>query len=142
MPMRFHLPPGGDVPLDTGDSLFVDERELRRRINPKLGWDKFRATVRLAEKTRSPGGRDFPRFNPLWGGRYWPAVVAYLDDDNRVSEHDAGSTEDGAETFHATARQKTGLQAGAPSPAVLDRQAGGAQPHGVPGRVHRLAARR
>lgn len=125
-----------------GDSLFVDDRELRRRINPKLGWDRFRAAVRLFEQRRSPGGRDFPKFNALWGGRYWPAVVAYLDDDNGVSEHDAASTEDGPETFHATAREKTGVQARPPRPAVLDRQAGGAQSDGLPRQLHRVASRR
>ncbi|HXA68853.1 MAG TPA: hypothetical protein VNW24_00285, partial [Stellaceae bacterium] len=107
MTQRFHLPPGGDVPSEPNIagarfvSLFVDDRELRQRINPRLGWDRFRATLRLMEGRRSAGGRDFPKIQQLWGGRYWPAVVAYLDDDNGVSEHDAGSIEDGPEDFHA-----------------------------------------
>jgi hypothetical protein len=104
-------PPGGNVPpVDQPTaSLFIDDRELRRRINPKLGWDKFRAAVRRAEQTRSIGGRDFPRVSALWGGRYWPAVVAYLDDQNGVGEYDVGRTEDGPEDFHATAGQASGL---------------------------------
>jgi hypothetical protein len=124
------------------DALYVDDRELRRRINPRLGWDRFRAAVRLMEQQPSPSGYVFPRVKPLLGGRYWPAVLAWLDDYNGINEHEGSATEDGPETFNATPRKKTGIQAGAPRPTLLDRQAGGAQSDGLPGYVHRAAAQR
>jgi hypothetical protein len=34
-------------------ALFVDDRELHRRINPALGWEKFRAALREAERDPS-----------------------------------------------------------------------------------------
>ena len=130
------------TPEDLHAALFCDDRELRRRLNPRLGWDRFRAAIRALEQTKSAGGLAFPQVKELFGGRYWPAVVAYLDDDNGVGNHDGTATEDGPEHFHATARPKARVQEGPPRPAVLDRPPGDAQPDGLPGRVHRLAARR
>jgi hypothetical protein len=37
-------------------ALFIDDDELRRRINPKMGRDRFYAAVRAAEQ------RGFPKF--------------------------------------------------------------------------------
>jgi hypothetical protein len=80
-------------------ALFVDDDELRRRINPKMGRDRFRAVVRTAEQ------RGFPKINPLWRGRYWPAVQEWLDSDNGIGKHDFLShAEDGPENFNAPAR--------------------------------------
>lgn len=123
-------------------ALYIDDRELRRRINPKLGWDRFRAAVREAET------RGFPRIRALWGGRYWPAVKAWLDDDNGVNLNGfAGDAQDGPEHFDAPAREKTGLQdrphaAERHAAALLDRPPGGARSDGVPGRLHSVATRR
>ena len=63
---------------------------------PKWG---VRAVVRGAEQ------RGFPKINPLWRGRYWPAVQEWLDSDNGVGKHDFLShAEDGPENFNAPAR--------------------------------------
>jgi hypothetical protein len=127
---------------DEREALFVDDRELRRRINPKLGWDRFRATVRIYEARRSPGGLVFPRLSPSWGGRYFPSVLAYFDDLYRNGHHDAAEIE-GPEDFNATARQKARLQTHRQDrPPLLDSSPGQARPDGVSGRVHRIAARR
>jgi hypothetical protein len=125
-------------------SLFVDDRELRRRINPKLGWDRFRAAVRDAEKQRSPNGLVFPKINALWGGRYWPAVKLWLDDDAGVTEHELTNIgDDRPESFHASPRKKARPQVhSADRPPLLVREARPDQHDGLSGSVHRLAARR
>jgi len=80
-------------------ALFVDDDELRRRINPKMGRDRFRAAVQAAEL------RGFPKIHPLWRGRYWPAVQEWLDSDNGAEKNGFGSNaEDGPEHFNAPAR--------------------------------------
>jgi hypothetical protein len=80
-------------------ALFVDDDELRRRINPKMGRDRFRAAVRAAEQ------RGFHKIHPLWSGRYWPAVQVWLDSDNGAGKNGFGSNaEDGPEDFNAPAR--------------------------------------
>ncbi len=80
-------------------ALFVDDDELHRRVNPKMGRDRFRAAVRDAEQ------RGFPKKDPLWRGRYWPAVQEWLDSDNRVGKNEFPSNaEDGPEYFDAPAR--------------------------------------
>jgi hypothetical protein len=52
--------------------LYVDEKELHRRVAPHLGEDRFRAAVRASEL------RGFPKVNALWRGRYWPAVKNWV----------------------------------------------------------------
>jgi hypothetical protein len=80
-------------------ALFVDDDELRRRINPKMGRDRFRAAVRAAEQ------RGFPKIHPLWSGRYWPAVQEWLDSENGAGKNGFSPTaEDGPENFNAPAR--------------------------------------
>ena len=82
--------------------LFVDDDELRRRINPKIGRDRFRSVLRALE-AKYP---DFPKIHALFRGRYWPAVKAWLDDENGV--RDNGQIEpgqDGPENFDAPAQQ-------------------------------------
>jgi hypothetical protein len=80
-------------------ALFVDDNELRLRINPKMGRDRFRAAVRVAEQ------RGFPKIHSLWRGRYWPAVQKWLDSDNGTGKNGFGSNaEDGPEHFDAPAR--------------------------------------
>lgn len=110
-----------DAP-DQVASLYVSEDELHRRVSPKMGRDRFRAVVREAE------GRGFPRIRALWGGRYWPAVKAWLDNDNGVrNDGYLGDTEDGEERFDAPTRPTTGLQdrphpQGRHQAAILDRR--------------------
>jgi hypothetical protein len=81
-----------DLSAEVG--LFIDENELRRRVAPHLGRDRFRAAIRSLEH------RGFPKASVLFHGRYWPAVKAWLDELNGIGK-DAfhGTTEDGPERF-------------------------------------------
>jgi hypothetical protein len=80
-------------------ALFVDDDELRRRINPNIGRDRFRAAVRAAEQ------RGFPKIHPLWRGRYWPAVQMWLDSEIGAGKNGFDfNAEDGPENFNAPAR--------------------------------------
>lgn len=74
------------------DPLFVPDDELRRRINPALGKDRFRAAVRNEES------RGFPKVHKVWGGRYWPAVKAWFDK-HAGSGAGFADAEDGPENF-------------------------------------------
>ncbi len=77
------------------DALFVQDRELHRRINPQLGWDRFRAALRNAEL------QGFPKVHRTWGGRYVPAVKAWFDKHvgSGASSAVAEDVEDGPEDF-------------------------------------------
>jgi hypothetical protein len=78
----------------TARALFVDDEELRRRINPKMGRDSFLAAVRAAEQ------QGFPKKDSLWGGRYWPAAQAWLDSYNGLAKNEfCPHAEDGPEQF-------------------------------------------
>jgi hypothetical protein len=130
-----------DAPSSGYPSLFVDEAELRRRVAPHLGEKRFRAAVRAAEL------RGFPQVKALWGGRYWPAVVAWLDNNNGVrNDAPATQSEDGPETF-ADQEQRAGIEA-RPHPAgrhaamVLDGPPGRARPARLSGRVRAAAGGR
>lgn len=123
---------------DSAAALFVDNRELHRRINPLLPFDRFMASVRTAERDPS-----FPKVKALWGGRYWPAAKRWFDKDNGVDGNELTSTaEDGSENFDAAPRKAPRVQARPPRPAVLDRQPGRAQHDGVPRLVHSAPAGR
>lgn len=125
-------------------ALFVDDKELHRRINPELTWDRFRAALRESEGRRSPSGLVFPKVKALWGGRYWPGVVAWLDDDEGVTDHGLASNgdDDKPESFNASPRKKTRSQVHtADGAALLVREAGSDKHHGLSGSVHRLAGR-
>ena len=88
-------------------ALFVDDDELRRRINPKMGRDRFRAAVRAAEQ------RGFPKIHPLWSGRYWPAVQEWLDLDNGPERMDSVLMPKTARSISMPPRGKTpGLKRG------------------------------
>jgi hypothetical protein len=80
-------------------ALFVDDEELRRRINPKMGRERFCAAVLAAEQ------RGFPKVHSLWRGRYWPAVQEWLDADNGLGKNEFRfNAEDGPEHFDAPTR--------------------------------------
>jgi hypothetical protein len=127
-------------------SLYCDDRELRRRIAPHLGLATFKATLRACE-AKDP---NFPRVSPLWRGRYFPAVKAWLDRNEGLDDHGLTSptTEDGPETFDAAPRKSPRVEgrpvpAGArPPPAVLVREERGEGPHGLPRRLHPIAGGR
>src|SRR5882762_8585351 len=97
---------------DTG-ALFVDDRELHRRVCPALGWDRFKAVLKVWER------EGFPKINSLTRGRFWPGVVKWLHSHYGADEKlGAEQAEDGPEDFSfgrredATARQSSGPQAG------------------------------
>jgi hypothetical protein len=127
---------------DCSASLYVDVDELRRRINPKIGRDSFIAKVKACMD------RDgFPKFSEFWRGWYWPRVLAWLDKQNGLANHDDADSvshaqEDGPENFDAAPIRKARPQTRTAQPAVLDRPERDARHQGLSGQVHRLAERR
>jgi hypothetical protein len=121
--IRFRVDPG-DVPPEAKPALplYVTDRELHALINPRLGWDRFRAVIRDVEL------RGFPPVQKLWGGRYWPKVKAWLDNYNRINEHDTiAVAQDGPENFDAPPRKHARSQAQQNRPALLDGPSGNPQ---------------
>jgi hypothetical protein len=141
-----HPGPHDLVRVADAPSLFVQDRELHQLINPRLGWDRFRAAVKVWERD------GFPKINSLIGGRYWRAVVAWLDSHYAAQEKSfAEEPEDGPEDFgrgqHATTRESTRLQArprpeGRNGAAILDGAPGRAQSDGISRLMHPPSARR
>jgi hypothetical protein len=118
-------------------ALYVTDRELHLLINPKLGWDRFLAAIRQAEL------RGFPPVQKLWGGRYWPKVKAWLDNDNRVNDHDIiAVAQDGQENFDAPPRKNARSQTKPVRPALLDGAPGDTQPARFPRSVHSITSGR
>jgi hypothetical protein len=66
----------------TPSCLYPDEAEIARLIlGPKrVTW--WKGLVVVLER----GG--FPRIDPEFGGRYWPAVQAFLDRRNHIADYD------------------------------------------------------
>lgn len=123
--------------VDESASEFISEAEVHRLVAAKIGRDRWRAVLRQAEAD------GFPRIDRLFGGRSRTKIKRWLDSYNEVANHDVVSeAQDGQENFNASPKRQARVQARAPRPAVLDRQAGEAGPDGVSGSVHRLAARR
>ncbi|WP_374330458.1 hypothetical protein [Aestuariivirga sp.] len=80
------------------DILFLSEAETARRLGKSLSdWTAI-ATVLERE--------GLSRVDPLFGGRYWPAVIAFFH--NRYGLHSIGSvghmTPDGKENLDALQR--------------------------------------
>ena len=48
----------------------------------------------------------FPQVNPLFGGRYWPAVVKWMDQFNGVAESQSAPRTDGVEDMGSWKSQK------------------------------------
>src|SRR5262245_58120801 len=102
--------PAHDNAAPEPPALFVQDRELHRRVCPDLGWNRFRAALKVWERD------GFPRVVSLTGGRYWRAVVAWLDSHYGAHETSpAEEVEDGPEDFgrreHASARESNRPQA-------------------------------
>ena len=126
----------GQEDRDESAGLYVGWDELRRRISPALGRDRFRALVK--GKVDRAG---FPPFSEEWGGFYWPNVRRWLDSQNEVGANAAVRTiEDGPETFDAPARTRARPQARPPQPAVLDGQPGHAGSARVSRHLHSVAS--
>src|SRR5712671_6936580 len=95
--------PARPLPIPVERHLFVDDEELHRRINPKMPKDRFRSALRAIEEKH----QDFPRIHALFRGRYWPAVRAWLDDDQGVLNNGrSSSAQDGPETFDAPTQRQ------------------------------------
>jgi hypothetical protein len=76
------------------DPLFIDDNELRERINPRMGRDRFRAAIKALEAD------GFPATQKLMGGRYWRAVVAFFDRNHGLSnDRTIDPVQDGPEHF-------------------------------------------
>ena len=128
--IRFRVDPG-DAPPEPALPLYVTDRELHALINPRLGWERFRAVIREVEL------RGFPPVQKLWGGRYWPKVKAWLDNDNRINDHDTiAVAQDGPENFDAAQRKHARPQTKPIRPGLLDGAPGDAQPSRFPRSVH------
>lgn len=81
-------------------SLFVNDRELHRRLAPHMGWESFRAAIRQCEK------KGFPEESALWRARYWPAVKLWLDQENGIGSNQlAMEAQDGPENFDGTTQR-------------------------------------
>jgi hypothetical protein len=92
---------------DEAEALFVSDDELRRRIDPKIGRDRFKAIVKQLDT------QGFPSKHPIFGGRYWPKVLQWLDKDNGVDvakNEIIDHAEDGVENFDAAPRRKAKRQ--------------------------------
>jgi hypothetical protein len=117
--------------------LFVTDDDLHQLLSPGMGRDRFRAALRVAE------AQGFPPTSPVWGGRYWPKVRAWLDNDNRLNDHDtAPIAQDGQEDFDAKPRRHTGTKAKSARPAVLDGVPGGERSQGLPRPFHTITGGR
>ena len=89
-------------------ALFVTDDGLHQRIAPHLGRDQFRAALKYCERYLL-----FPRIHPLWRGRYWPSVRAWLDRNQEVGSNDfAESVQDGPETSMSPPGKAPGLKRG------------------------------
>lgn len=121
---------------DESAALYVGWEELRRRVAPGVGRDRFKALIKIKQDRSG-----FPGFREDWGGFYWPRVKQWLDSDNAVGTDVAVATvEDGPENFNAPPRKKARVQARPPRPAVLDREAGGTRSDGVSRHLHSVAS--
>lgn len=61
--------------------LYPDEEEIARLVCPKKRVAEWRGLAVVLERD------GFPPVDPQFGGRYWPAVKAFLDARNRVEDH-------------------------------------------------------
>jgi hypothetical protein len=59
--------------------------------------------------------RGLPMVDPVFGARFWPAVVAYLERRHGLRKDDIPQAADGKETWHAEKRRRQ--RAGAPADA-------------------------
>jgi hypothetical protein len=84
---------------------FVDDTELRRRLCPTVGWERFVALIRGLEAA------GFPRIDKRWGLRDFEKVKRWLDEPCGLSA-DAGIEEiqDGPECFDAAPLKRARAQ--------------------------------
>ena len=131
------------VTLTSETPLFIKDDALHALIAPHLGRDRFRAALKAYEDSDPL----FPRRDPLWHGRYWPAVRKWLDHKQGLGGNvEPAMAQDGPEDFNAT-RQSARLQTrthlkGRDAAQILDRAPSGPGHNGVSRRLYPVAARR
>lgn len=77
------MPDGFDAPPLKRQGLFLCEAEIARRLSQSER--HWRGIVRELER------QGLPKIDTLMGGRYWPAVKAFMDRRCGISpEHDIG----------------------------------------------------
>jgi hypothetical protein len=74
-------------------ALYVRDDALRVRMAPHLGSARF---AKILAELEACG---FPRRDPIFDGRYWPAVRAWLDHRHGVDDVAAPMAPDGRETW-------------------------------------------
>lgn len=125
-------------PIDESAALYVSWDELRRRLSPTMGRDRFRAFIKTKQERAG-----FPPFQQDWDGFYFPRVREWLDSENGAGANVAvTSAEDGPENFDAAPRSRARPQARSTQPALLDRKPGHAGSDGIPRRLHPIAGGR
>ena len=120
-------------------SLYCDDRELHRRLAPHMGWDAFKAAIKVAEE------RDgFPGISSRWRGRNWAKVQKWIANDEGMSGNASlTSAQDGPENFNdAPPRIKARIQDRPQRSPLLDRQPGHARPDGISRSLHPVAGGR
>lgn len=75
--------------------LYPDEQEIARAVLPP---DKVRSWDGIAAVLERRG---FPQIDPLFGGRYWPAVRAFLDRRHGLTDATPAASPDGEENWNA-----------------------------------------
>lgn len=80
--------------------LYPDERRIAQEILPP---DKVSSWGGIAAVLERKG---LPTVDPLFGGRYWPAVKAYFDRRHGVSDVTPTTRPDGEENWDAPRRQQ------------------------------------
>lgn len=74
-------------------ALYLPEKAIAQRVlgsNAAARWDSLAIVLER---------EGLPKIDPLMGGRYWPAVRAFLDNRHGLSNAHIPSTSDGAENW-------------------------------------------
>lgn len=79
--------------------LYLPDNEIAALVIGKARAKEWPGIVAALER------QGFPPTNPLFGGRYWPAVRLWLDQFNGVSESRAAPQTDGVEDMSRWKRQ-------------------------------------
>jgi hypothetical protein len=130
------------LPAQSARPLYLRDDELHALVNPHIGRAAFIKRIGVLEAD------GFPKVDPLFGGRYWPAVVDFFD--RRAGRGKIGPLAiDGAETWGEAGHGEAGRDAGAGAAtargrrsALLERRQPVDPGGGLPREVDRFTARR
>lgn len=73
--------------------LYPTEEQIAEAILPPNNVKSWDGIVAVLEK------RGFPKVDPLFGGRYWPAVKAFLDRRHGLADSTPAKEPDGEENW-------------------------------------------